>query len=492
MSGVCDIDTTVQAYPQAGVGDTEQAYAHVKRFIECWTGDDRFRIIFESSPDRAMRDRGLRVDGEALRLMWSRESLSRLCSAEAAAIRRINRRMRTFLEFCENDGGSLHSYQLWRARQIARLALTSELASSGMALHLPFAMELTRGCSVGCWFCGLSASKLEEVLELDQSSFEAMLLALRKVFGASACRGSLYWATDPLDHPHYEEYAEAFRKALGVFPMTTTAIATRDSARARRLISIAIRGGCPSLRFSVVTRRNLDALHAAFSAEELAYVDLIPVNRESLFGLADAGHARRKFGSNSKRHDAERAKLEREGSSGQLAHSTIACVSGFLVQPLERRIRVISPTPATDRWPDGFVVFDEADIDPSKGIHAALEALAARNFSSELPEELALQRDVSVTVLKSGSVAAKGPWYCREVHLDRKMADYPARLAESFCGGASVRDVAESMSAAYALKCSNVRRDIAALWQSGILVEIFFLADCHHRDDPLKHGDCKS
>ena len=52
----------------------------------------------------------------------------------------------------------------------------------------------------------------------------------------------------------------------------------------------------------------------------------------------------------------ERDKLRRAGADpGQVAHRTIACVSGFLIEPAAGRVRLISPEPCSDRWPDGYV-----------------------------------------------------------------------------------------------------------------------------------------
>ena len=472
---------------QEAAPDPGNVHAQVKRFVECWQGDDRFRTALAAAPDEAVRARGLDIDPRAVATVWRPDAASDPRSAEARAMRRIRRRMVSFLEFCANDVGSTGAYRSWRARQVARSAFASGPTFAPLSLHLPFAIELTRGCSLGCWFCALSASRLEATLELDLPGWNAMLLALRRQFGKSACRGFLYWATDPLDHPRYEVYAEAFRKVLGRFPMTTTAVATRDLDRVRRLISLAVRGDCPALRLSVVTRRNLDTLHAAFSAEELGDVDLVMVNRESVLALAEAGYARRRFSTNSKRGDAERAKLERMNRIDDretLSHDTIACVSGFLIQPLERRIRLISPEPASDRWPDGFAVFDEVEFEAGDAIDASLELLATRNFTDALPAELAVQRDVSLNVSRGRKVVATGNGHRREVPLDPGAEDYPARLAEAFRGGASVRDVTRILSAAFTVPHERVRQDVAALWQAGVLIETFFaLADAQRDAD---------
>lgn len=481
LSVASSISVRTRQNPRESASSRGRVHALVKRFVECWTGDDRFRSALHEAPDEAVRARGLDIDPQALAFVWKPDAVPQSASPEARAMRRIRRRMFSFAEFCASDEGSTEAYRLWRARQIARCAFARGPTLAAIALHLPFAIEITRGCSLGCWFCALSASRLEETLDMDLSSWKAVLLALRGLFGESGSRGFLYWATDPLDHPRYERYADVFRETFGRFPMTTTAIATRDVDRARRLISLASAGHSPALRFSVVTRRNLDTLHAAFSAEELADVDLVMVNRESILALAEAGHARRRFDANPERGEAQHAKLDRLvpiSDSETLSHNTIACVSGFLIQPLEHRIRLIAPEPASDRWPDGFVVFDEAEFDPRKGLDGPLELLATRNFTDALPSELAVQRGVTITAGRAGKVIAAGNGHRSEIAFEPGGADYPVRLAEAFRGGASVRDVTTEMSAVFTTARTDVRRDIATLWQAGVLVEsLFSLAD---------------
>ena len=38
---------------------------------------------------------------------------------------------------------------------------------------------------------------------------------------------------------------------------------------------------------------------------------------------------------------------------------TIACVSGFLFNMVERNVRLISPCNASERWPLGYRIYDE-------------------------------------------------------------------------------------------------------------------------------------
>ena len=227
-------------------------YAHVKRFRELMIGDDRFRAAIVTDAHAAVAAAGLDLDPEPLSFMWA--GGSRMGDApEVHAYQRHDAKGLAYLDFAAADEGAVAPYRSWRERQIARTAFALGSFAARWVLHLPYAVELTRGCSLNCWFCGLSAGRLEGAAPTDLARWERILRNLREVFGASAARGFLFWATDPLDHPDYEAHAEVFRRVLGRFPTTTTAAAHIDPARSRRLIALAHAGGDSlPLRFSVV------------------------------------------------------------------------------------------------------------------------------------------------------------------------------------------------------------------------------------------------
>ena len=229
----------------AGVSGDHRLTAHVKRFYERWVGDDRFRAAVGADPAAAAAQLGLDLDPGPLSFLWEDAAPQDPDAPEVRAFQSLMSRRQAYLDFCANDGGAITAYQQWRARQRARTAYAVGAMIAPFQLHLPFAVELTRGCSLGCWFCGVSARPLNAVLRTDLKRWEGLLRALRGVFGASVMRGFLYWATDPLDHPDYEAHAEVFRRVCGRFPPTTTAAPLADPARTRRLAAMAFAGDCP-------------------------------------------------------------------------------------------------------------------------------------------------------------------------------------------------------------------------------------------------------
>ena len=456
---------------QGKASSEDRLYARVKRFRERWMADDRFRAAVAA--DAAAETARFGLDAAAMEPVWSAEARLDLATPEGRALRRIHEVGKTYLDFAQNDTGARDAYVAWRARQTARSALAQGYVVAPIGLQLPYTVELTKGCSVGCWFCGLSARRLEAALPTDIEAWAAMLRALRPVFGDSAVRGFLYWATDPLDHPDYEVYGEAFRREFGRFPATTTAAPLTDPARTRRLMAISRAGDSPSLRFSVVSRRQLDDIHAEFSADEIADVELVLVNRESVLGLAQAGRLREKATRRPERAALERRKLSDRDDDEIFAHRTIACVSGFLIEPVVGRVRLISPEPCSDRWRDGYAVFDEARFDGPREFGEAIDDMARRNMTAEPPDRLALMRGARVMQTAPDEVRAeaRGSWVSFSAR--RSIRHLPA-LADAFRGGARIDEAAAGVARRFELAPGLVRKDAVALWNKGVLIETFF------------------
>ena len=269
-------------------------FADVKRFRELWIGDDRFRKAVMRDPAAATAAAGLQLDPMQLAPLWQAKPMPPATSPETAALGAFEAKAQEFIRFCASATGSAGAYVRWRDSQKARCRFELGTAVASVNPHLPFAIELTEGCSAGCWFCGLSATRLKTLASADLDAWSDILGVLGEFFGPYASRGMLFWATDPLDHPDYEQFAGIFRDRFGSLPATTTALPLADVERTRALIDRFRGDSGPGLRFSIVSRRQLEEVHIAFSAEELAEVDLVLLNRESLLGLAVAGRLREK------------------------------------------------------------------------------------------------------------------------------------------------------------------------------------------------------
>ena len=461
--------------------DGDLLYAHVKRFRERWVADERFRAAVRDDPRAAAARAGLDVDPSPLAFLWRSGPPVGRGSPVGRAYWRLEDQARAYIDFAAADVGAADPYLVWRARQKARTAFAEGYVVAPLSLHLPFTVELTQGCSLGCWFCGLSARPLQAVLPTDIDAWEEMLRALRGIFGESAARGFLFWATDPMDHPDYEAHADAFRRVLGRFPTTTTAAATVDLDRTRRLMALARSADYPYpvLRFSVVSLRRLNEIHAAFSPEELADVDFALLNRESVLALAETGHVRDVAKRWPERLAHERSKIEavKGGSHADddeiWSHRTICCVSGFLIEPVAGRVRLITPEPSSDRWPDGYAVFGEERFAHADELAGALDRLIADHMRLEPPERLALQRGVTVTTPSRAQARAEGRGHRVLFAAHRDLAHMPA-LAETFRGGARMEDAVGRVARRFGIDPRIVRNDAADLWRHGVLIETIF------------------
>lgn len=363
--------------------DEVRTLARIKRFLEKVMGDDRFRTALAGScddPRPVAAAYGIELDPRLMRPLWQHGYTKlRFAKADPAyplAIlwdEYIQEMLdhRDFLKSQACTGGVNPRFDAWRERQMLRTASECGL-SGGSITHPLVAYELSEGCSVGCWFCGISAEKFRgywsytpENRELWRGVQEAMV----ELFGCAAQSAFCYWATDPMDNPDYPEFIEDVHQITGYLPQTTTAAPLRDPAQTRRVLALFAHHGSITNRFSILTRTILERVHQEFTPDELMGVELVLQNKEALMIKAPAGKAR-------DRAEAMRAKgQDPKLSLLQGDHSTIACVSGFLVNMPRGTVQMITPTRPTPRWKDGYKVLGTRFFDSPKTYRRAIESL---------------------------------------------------------------------------------------------------------------------
>ena len=369
-----------------------RALAFVKRFLERYGADPRFRQILRDNPDapqRAVETYGIDMDPRlALPLFhpdfvqfrfsnaapdkWPLAKLWDDYISDMVACRAAYRQTGD----CPDANPRFHA---WRQRQMRRTA--NELGPVANLLQHPvFAFELSDGCSVGCWFCGISAEKFSgyyAYTEQNAGLWRSILQRTVDLFGTAAQAGFCYWATDPTDNPQYCRFLEDYYNVTGSLPQTTTARPLRDLSFTRNVLRLSREyRGLPN-RFSILTLKALDSVHQAFPAEELLDVELILQNRESLIPKALAGRARERFQILSGAGKAERL------GNVEPDQTTIACVTGFLVNMINRTIRLITPVRTSERWPLGYRVYGERQFATADEYRAAIEDLIATHMSEE-------------------------------------------------------------------------------------------------------------
>ena len=375
--------------------------ATIKRFLELWTIDRSLQGRYRQDTQAAIAETGLPLTPEILApfvvdeaarafhedLRQGQEHSWPLPVRRYKAFYREKRRHREQIRREAQPADPRMA--AWRARQMNRCVGTLGRAKATALVHAPAAFELARGCSVGCWFCGLAASRLQSTWAWTPPNAEVWrwtLKVLREVIGEAARHGFCYWATEPLDNPDYEKFLLDFHQILGRWPQTTTALAARDPERTRRLLRLGTSKGAEVDRFSILSLKTLLQLHRFFSPEELLGVECLPQNPEALetYLKATAGRAR---------HHAEGP--GRRTQSAEEA-STIACVSGFLFNMPDLSVRLVTPCQADEKFPLGFWTLEEGRFETEQDLRALLLRMIDRHMptSLDLERPLRLRRDL--------------------------------------------------------------------------------------------------
>lgn len=378
-----------------GHGEEERRLlAHIKRLFERYRADARFRDALSAADTdrRALAaGYGIAIDPAELgpllaagaesqtREELDRWPLLRLWHARAVDLERLVAAFRA-----AGDGsGANPRFDAWRQRQIRRTKGELGAVANSIA-HAVLSFELSAGCSIGCWFCGVSAERFRGNFAYDRENarlWRGILEEAVGLFGTAAQTGFCYWGTDPADNPDYPSFIEDFHRVTGALPQTTTAAPLRDLALTRRILRLHDRYGAMPDRFSIVNLKTFEGVHATFSAEELAGVELVLQNPGSMSRKTAAGRARN-----------HPQKLTRAAAGFEpLDSATIACVSGFLVNMVEGTIRLISPTRASVRWPLGYRTYGERRFATAAEFRRAVAALIDEHMPDNIPANRTLR-----------------------------------------------------------------------------------------------------
>lgn len=351
--------------------------SHIKRFMERWTADPGFREQVSVEPYKAIVRYGLEVDPEEIRPLWDTQFAKK--TNEEVPVPASLKRWQEFTDGNPASGfirsiaasSSELRFKVWRERQIVRTTSQFKKWLQDVLVHAPICFELSKGCSVGCYFCGVSAPRLSDIFVYKQENtklWREILELMKEILGPAAGAGFCYWATDPLDNPDYEKFCSDFHEVLGIFPQTTTAQPMKDPVRTRKLLKLSREKGCPLNRFSILSLKMLNQVHEEFSAEELAFVELVIQNKEANKIKASAGRLR------------ERNLKKGKEDSEFPEQGTIACVTGFLFNMVDRSVKLISPCNANDRWPLGYIVYDEGTFSDTSELKTLLERMITDNM----------------------------------------------------------------------------------------------------------------
>ena len=404
--------------------DGMRTVAEVKRFVECYMGDRYFTAAVEaggkfSDEQRQMlKDIGVNFEPEAMAPMWKwpdlLESIPSLVATEETVPDDLQAKLAPYPEFLlwfrwrhRYDRSAMiqrlvascratdnPAYTAWRGRRVA--ATRHELGTFGWSLDHPcHAVEMAVGCSVGCGFCAFDAGKLETVFDVSQPENRRLVLGVAtgmlNVLGWPAASGMLYWSTEPHDNPHYVELLKLWKSVTGVKLCTATARAGEEWIG--DLIDFYSAGKPASWpRVSVLSRKIMRRLHETFTPLQMRDTTLLMQQKDAeVFRGKVPGGRDRMLRQLVEADDLRNMDFENLPEGFEPPQGSIACISGFLVNMVQRTIKLISPCYTTMEYRYGYRVFDETTFDGPEDFEVALRRIVSRSMVERSYPEMPIQ-----------------------------------------------------------------------------------------------------
>lgn len=360
---------------------------HIKRFYECVVGDAEFYAALQenvSGHEPLLRSRGIfGVEPEQLAVLFPEQFMvgevptAELADKPQALLwRRYCDAIAGFREIWRQRGEQTPSWRFnaWRQRQIRRCQSQMSGATNRAMAHATTVFELSKGCSVGCQFCGLAAEPLQGVFKYTRENarlWQEVINVMVERLGVAAGNGFCYWATEPSDNPDYFKFLGDYGRTTGIYPQTTTSSPLRKLDWVRELLRFRQEHSTAADRFSILSTEILRRIHKEFSAEELALTELI---------LQHSGT----WAQFMARSGRNRKDIPAEPQEKFIKTHTIACLSGYLINMVERSVRLISPCPPSDRWPLGYRIHAEGSFADA----AELDGFIVKTMERCMPEHM--------------------------------------------------------------------------------------------------------
>jgi radical SAM family RiPP maturation amino acid epimerase len=490
--------------------DEVRTLCEVKRFLECNEGDRSFRAsveaggAFTNEQREMLREIGIRFPPEAMALIWTAPGvLVRLRQLtyqterfedlpadihdtlagfpemriwQVWAFRRARMGMAQKRMVLTTPTAS-PAYTAWRSRRIA--AVRNELGTYGWDIDHPcHAVELAVGCSVGCGFCAFDAGKLQTLFDYDAPGNRELLRGVARgmvrVLGWPSAHGMLYWSTEPADNPAYVRILEDWQDITSATLCTATARADADWVAA--LQGFYTRSNAPWPRISVLSRNIMRKLHRTFTPRQMRDTSLLMQQSDAEFMREKVPGGRAKMLQRLiESDDLRRINPDDDATGLDIPQGSIACISGPLVNMVNRTIRLISPCYTSAEHPYGYRVYDQIAFDGPEDFAAKLALMVERSMVKEPYAEMPVKwrDDLKFTPREDGFTLQS-----RTVQRDfRKGAAHQAVGALVAAGQHSWGNIVEALADDPEVGPFAALAVLGALFDRGYLCELAISAD---------------
>lgn len=307
-----------------------------------------------------------------------------------------------FKDILQKSSGN-KQFDAWRKRQIKRSC--SETGTPKEMNFFPvFAYELAQGCSVNCSFCCFSAQKLQEVFLYNKENsklWKDILQVGVELFKDMSKLSMGYHTTEPFDNPDYYLFMEDFHKINGILPQTTSAAPLKNLELTRKILDMRKKNPINIDRFSILTTSQYKKLFNEFTPMELNHVELVYHNEGGLANKAYSGRALEKTEKIKKSNQKVREYYKVENTIEQ---TSVECTCGFLVNMVEKSIKLIAPCIADKENPKGYKTINKGTFENAQEYKAWIQTTIEEfmPLSLEWNDIIGFRKDLKYQQIKEG------------------------------------------------------------------------------------------